>query len=245
MKRKFLTILLTLTMILSVTVPALAEDREYKISAINLIVSVTEHLNVLTRGVSESNPALEILDTDAVTMQNSFVQNNVYLDVFPDDLSYEILVTATELDNKNNAGFDTLPAAELEEFMNGLSGEFAASGNEELLSMDIYENDVTKYIHLSTHFTQDETSVYTERYYTIMNGFNYYFTLQTNDMEITGELSSILTAMVNSAQYTEVDSSLSESGLFNEVLEMLIGFGLTVLILGTILFMMTRKPKNR
>lgn len=231
-------------MIFSVTVTALAEDKEYKISAINLIVTVAEDLNVLTRGVSESNPALEILDTNAVTLQNSFVQNNIYLDVFPDDLSYEILVTATELENKENAGFDTLTDDELKEFMNRLSEEFAESDNEELLSMDIYENNLTKYIHLSTHFTSDDVSVYTERYYTIMNGFNYYFTLQTNDLEISSELSSILTAMVSSAQYTEVKSSLSESGLFNEVYEMLMGFGLTVLILGTILFMITRKPKK-
>jgi len=231
-------------MIFSVTSTAFAEDKEYKISAINLIVTVTEPLNVLTRGVSESNPALDILDTDAVTMQNSFVQNNIYLDVFPDDLSYEILVSATELGNKDNAGFDTLTDTELEEFMNRLSGDFASNENEELLFMELYENDVTKYIHLSTHFTLDDTSVYTERYYTVMNGFNYYFTLQTDNMEISSELSSILTSMVNSAQYTEVKSSLTESGLFNEVYEMFMGFGLTVLILGTILFMVTRKPKH-
>ncbi len=244
MKRKFLSVFLTIIMILSMTSTAFAEDKEYKISAINLIVTVTEPLNVLTRGVSESNPALEILDTDAVTMQNSFVQNNIYLDVFPDDLSYEILVSATELENKDKAGFNTLSDTELEEFMNRLSGDFASNENEELLFMELYENDVTKYIHLSTHFTLDDTSVYTERYYTVMNGFNYYFTLQTDNIEIGSELSSILTSMVNSAQYTEVKSSLTESGLFNEVYEMFIGFVLTVLILGTILFMVTRKPKH-
>ncbi len=244
MKRKFLSVFLTIIMILSMTSTAFAEDKEYKISAINLIVTVTEPLNVLTRGVSESNPALEILDTDAVTMQNSFVQNNIYLDVFPDDLSYEILVSATELENKDNAGFNTLSDTELEEFMNRLGGDFASNENEELLFMELYENDVTKYIHLSTHFTLDDTSVYTERYYTVMNGFNYYFTLQTDNIEIGSELSSILTSMVNSAQYTEVKSSLTESGLFNEVYEMFIGFVLTVLILGTILFMVTRKPKH-
>ncbi len=244
MNRKFLSVFLTIIMILSMTSTAFAEDKEYKISAINLIVTVTEPLNVLTRGVSESNPALEILDTDAVTMQNSFVQNNIYLDVFPDDLSYEILVSATELENKDKAGFNTLSDTELEEFMNRLSGDFASNENEELLFMELYENDVTKYIHLSTHFTLDDTSVYTERYYTVMNGFNYYFTLQTDNIEIGSELSSILTSMVNSAQYTEVKSSLTESGLFNEVYEMFIGFVLTVLILGTILFMVTRKPKH-
>lgn len=229
--------------------PAFAEDKEYKISAINLIISVQDDFNVLTRGVSESNPALEILGTNAVTMQNTFIKNNIYLDVFPDDLSYEILVTCVPLADKENAGFDTLETSAIQEYMEQLSAEFAASENTELLFMDLYENETTKYIHAGTHNVTEvssrDVSVYTERYYTVMNGFNYYFTLQTNDIEIDSELSSILTAMVNSAQYTEVKSSLSESGLFNEMFETFVGFGLTILILGTILFMLTRKPRRR
>ncbi|MCM1468415.1 MAG: hypothetical protein NC086_09720 [Alistipes sp.] len=248
MKYKFLTLFLTMMMVVSVHAAVLAEDKEYKLSAIDLIVSVDGDLNALTRGVSESNPALEILGTDAVSMQNIYIRNNIYLDVFPDDMRYEILITATELADKENAGFDTLEDAALLEYMERLNEEFAAAPNSELLSMDLYENDVTKYIHTSTLTTQElsdrTVSVYAERYYTVMNGFNYYFTLQTNDPEMGGGLSSTLTAMVNSAQYTELKSSLGESGFFNEMYEMFMGFGLTVLILGTILFLITRKPKR-
>lgn len=249
MKNHLLTLLAAALISVLINVSVLAEDKEYKISAIDLIISVQEDLNVLTRGVSESNPALEILGTNAVTMQNTFIQNNIYLDVFPDDLSYEILVTCIPLANKENEGFDTLEAAALQEYMQQLSAEFDAVENTELLFMDLYENDTTKYIHTGTHtvtqVSSRDVSVYTERYYTVMNGSNYYFTLQTNDIEIDSELSSILTDMVNGAQYTKVKSSLSESGLFNEMFEMFVGFGLTVFILGTVLFMISRKPKRR
>ena len=139
-------------------------------------------------------------------MQNSFIQNNIYLDVFPDDLSYEILVTSVPLANKESTGFDTLEDAALQEYMEQLSGELSAAENTELLFMDLYENETTKYIHTGTHtvtqVSSRDVSVYTERYYTVMKGFNYYFTLQTNDVEIDSGLSSILTAMVNRAQYT-------------------------------------------
>lgn len=249
MKNKLSTLLLAVLVSVFICVPAFAEDKEYKISAINLIVSVQDGFNVLTRGVSDSNPALEILGTSAVTMQNTFIQNNIYLDVFPDDLSYEILVTCVPLENKENAGFDTLEASALQEYMERLDAEFKAAENTELLFMDIYENNTTKYIHTGTHsvtkMSQREISVYSERYYTVMNGFNYYFTLQTNDMEIDSSLSSILSDIVNSAQYAQIKSSLSESGLFNEMMEMFVGFGLTVLILGTVLFMISRKPKRK
>ncbi len=249
MKNKLLMLLTAALISVLITIPAFAEENEYKFSAINLIISVQEDFNVLTRSVSESNPALEILGTNAITMQNSFIQNNIYLNAFPDDLSYEILVTCVPLANKENAGFDTLEASALQEYMERLNAEFAAAENTELLFIDLYENDTTKYIHTVTHsvteVSQREVSVYSERYYTVMNGFNYYFTLQTNDMEIDSALSAILTDMVNGAQYTTVKSSLSESGLFNEMFETFVGFGLTVLILGTVLFMITRKPKRK
>lgn len=249
MKNKLLMLFTAALISVLITIPAFAKENEYKFSAINLIISVQEDFNVLTRSVSESNPALEILGTNAVTMQNSFIQNNIYLNAFPDDLSYEILVTCVPLANKENAGFDTLEASALQEYMERLNAEFAAAENTELLFMDLYENDTTKYIHTGTHsvteVSQREVSVYSERYYTVMNGFNYYFTLQTNDMEIDSALSAILTDMVNGAQYTTVKSSLSESGLFNEMIETFVGFALTVLILGMVLFMITRKPKRK
>lgn len=68
MKNHLLTLLAAALISVLINVSVLAEDKEYKISAIDLIISVQEDLNVLTRGVSESNPALEILGTNAVTM---------------------------------------------------------------------------------------------------------------------------------------------------------------------------------
>lgn len=248
MRKKISTLFLTMLITASIGVTAMAEDKEYKLSAIDLIVTVDEDLNALMRNVSESSPELELLDTDAVNMLNYYIRNNIYLDVFPDDLSYEILVTSVPLADKNNAGFDTLDHTALEEYMERLKEQTAANDNTELLYMDLFENDTTKYIHTGTHYNvqapSEKVSVYTERYYTVMNGYNYYYTLQTNNLEIDSELSALLTDMVNSAQYTEVKGSLSDSGMFNELYEMFIGFGLTVLILGTILFMITRKPKR-
>ena len=120
MKNKLLMLLTAALISVLITIPAFAEENEYKFSAINLIISVQEDFNVLTRSVSESNPALEILGTNAITMQNSFIQNNIYLNAFPDDLSYEILVTCVPLANKENAGFDTLEASALQEYMERL-----------------------------------------------------------------------------------------------------------------------------
>ncbi|MDD6573270.1 MAG: hypothetical protein PUF12_12875 [Thermoflexaceae bacterium] len=244
MKKRFLTALFTSMIILSTTILVFAEEKEYSISAINLILNVTDELNVLTRNVSEGNPALEILDADAIELQNSYLQNHVYLDAFPDNLQYEILVTATDVNNSQAKNFSELSEADFMDYCDKLTEQFASSEKESLLEMKIYENDTTKYVYTYTHSTFDDVSVYAAKYYTVMNGYNYNYTLQSNDLPIDGTLSTQLKDIVDSAQYTEVKSSITESGLFMELYETFIGFGITVLVLGVLLFLLIRSTKK-
>lgn len=244
MKKRFLTALFTSMIILSASILVHAAEKEYPISAINLIVTVTDELNVLMRNVSEGNPALDILDADAIELQNSYLQNHVYLDAFPNSLQYEILITATDVNNSGARNFSELSEDDFKDYCDNLSKQYASGENETLIEMKIYENDTTKYVYTYTHSTLDDVSSYIEKYYTVMNGYNYNFTMQTNDLEIDETLSAQLKSIVDSAQYTEVKSSITDSGLFMELYETFIGFGLTVLILGFILFLLIRSTKK-
>lgn len=245
MKKRTITALLTTMITLFTTVFVYAAENEYAISAIDLIVNVSDELNVLTRNVSEGHPALQILEgANAVDLRNSFIQNNIYLNAFPDDLKYEIIITATNVNNDSAKNFSELENNEFEAYCKQLTESFESSEHEELLDISIYENDTTKYVVTHTHNTNNNISVYAKRYYTVMNGFNYNYILQTDDIEITSELEENFLEIINSANYTKVDASITESGIFMEMYETFIGFGLTVLILGTILFLSTRPTKK-
>lgn len=246
MKKRTLTAFLTAMIMLSMTVltSAAAAYSEYKISAIDLTLNVSDELNVLTRSVSESHPALEILETDAVTLRNTYSYNNIYLNAFPDDLTYEILVTSTEINNTEAVNFSDMDNSQFDEYCKTLEDAYASNENEELLELSIYENDTTKYVCTYTHSTLENVSVYAKRYYTVMNGFNYNFIIQTDDMEITPAIEEEFLSIINSAVYAPLKGSITESGLFMDMFETFVGFGLTVLILGTIIFLLNRKPKK-
>ncbi len=245
MKKKLLTLILTTMITLSLPFIIYAAEQEYSISAIDLIVKVTDELNVLTRNVTESHPALEKLgeDATATSVRTTFIQNNIYLNAFPDDLAYEVVVTASEINGENVVNFKDMADSEFTDYMNNVKAQFDASEHEELLEIDIYENSTSKYIRSYAHSTLNEASVYVTRYYTVINGYNYYFTLQTNDLEVNDTLENTLKNIVDSANYTEVKASVTESALFMEFYEMFMGFGLTVLILGIILFMLIKTSK--
>ncbi len=246
MKKNLLTLILTAMITLSLPLMIYAGQQEYSISAIDLIVKVTDELNVLTRNVTDSNPALEKLDedADAASVRTTFIQNNIYLNAFPDDLAYELVITASEINSENVVNFKDMADSEFTDYINNVKAQFDASEHEELLEIDIYENNTSKYIRSYAHSTLNDASVYVTRYYTVINGYNYYFTLQTNDLEIDDTLENTVKSVVDSANYTEVKGSVTESALFMEFYEMLMGFGLTVLILGVILFMLIRTSKT-
>lgn len=247
-KNKLYIGLTTLALSLSLTVCAFANDKEFKISAINLIVDVTDELNVITRNVANGDEELDILQADAIELQNSFIQNNVYLNAFPDDLSYEIIISSTQIHSSEpTSDFATLAIEDFDDYISSVENEFLANGTDELLDIGIYTNDTSKYVKTISHSTTNDNSIYVLKYYTVMNGFNYNYIMQTNDLEINPELTDTLLSIVDSAQYTQVQSSITESGLFMEIYQTFIGFGLTVLILGAIMFFVlksTKKPQK-
>lgn len=221
------------------------DTNEYAISSIDLKVMVPSDLNVLTRNVSSGNAALELLDADAVSLQNSYIQNHIYLNAFPDELNYEIVVSATAINTGNAVNFNELPIENFDEYTEHVKQEFEKSQTDELLDLKIYENSNGRYVLTLSHSNLNETSTYVARYYTVMNGHNYYYTLQTDGTEITEDILDKLTTIVDSAQYVEVKHSIKESALFMELWETFIGFGLTVLFLGVIIFLMIRSTKVR
>lgn len=244
MKKKLITILLTSMIILTTTVTALCATKEYKISAINLILNVSDELYAVTRNVSTGSPALDILKTDAIKLQNLYLQNDIYLDVFPEDLSYEILVTAVAANSQvadYNIASDDYFTDYMEQIRNGYNSE-----DDILIDISLYENATTKYIHTYSHNKKSDISVYVSKYHTVMNGFSYDFIIQTNDIEINenDKMNQQFLEIIDSAQFTQVKSSITESSIFMEMYETFIGFGLTVLILGVIIFLMSGKSKK-
>jgi hypothetical protein len=220
-----------------------ADEEEYAISAINLIVNVTDELNVLTRNVSDGNAALDKLDATANELLTTYTNNDIYLDVFPDDISFEILVTSTQINNTQASDFKSMEDSEFTSYMDKLSESYAASDESELLNIDIYQNTNSKYIVTAARSNVDKTDVYTLRYYTVINGYNYNFTLQSNDLSAYEGAADYIKSIVDSAQYTEVEAALTESSIFMQMLETFIGFGATILILVIILLFISRASK--
>lgn len=243
MKKRQLLIITTLLLLLLGNIQVYAGTKEYSLSAIDVILQIPDSLNVLTRNVSDGNPALSVLKSDSNTIKNSFVKNHIYLDAFPDDLSYEIMVIATPYTEKENADFAQLTENDLKPYCDSIKEKIQANEQDEFIGLDIYSNSTTKFIKTDLHNTGNDASTYIQEYQTIQNGFHYHFRLQSNAVEVNDELAKQLQSIVDSAQFTKVKASITDSSAFMNIMETLIGFALTVGVLGLFILLSTRKPK--
>ena len=201
------------------------------VSDLDVTIQVPSSLYYLTRNVSAGNEAFAVLkelddSANANDMLNYYIANDVYVDIFPEDLQYEILVHSSE-DVKD---FTQLEEADFVPYIERMRKEYEEAGIDcDCIVLD-QKNEQT-FLVTSTHSTLNNTSVYVLRLYTVVNGYNYYYVLQSNGKEIDATLEELLYDIANSAVYEHVEASITESSLFMELYETVIGFGLTILIL--------------
>lgn len=241
MKKQNILLLFTTILTLSMALTAFAAGMEYKISAINVIVTVPEGLYSLGRNVSEGNPALEILDAKPEELYAVYQQKGIYLDAFPKDLSYEIVLVATSV---TDADFIKLTEPELQEYTSTLQNEYESMENETLLSVSQYTGGSTDYLVTSSHYEDDYVTSYAMKYYTTKNGIGYNYIIQTNGDEISEEHINMINQLIDSAQYTTVSASISESPFFTMMMEYLIGGGLSIIALAFVLFLLMKSSKK-
>lgn len=240
--KKPLLLLLTTLLTMSIFITAFAAGTTQKISAINVVLTVPEGLYSLTRNVSAGNPALEILDAQPEELLGIYQQKGIYLDIFPSDLSYEIVLAASAVEDEN---FKILSEEELMDYANSLATQYENMEYETLLSVSQYTGNGTPYLVTSSFYEDSNLSSYAVKYYTVVDGIGYNYILQTNNTEITEEHTAVITGILDSAEYKEVKASVSESPFFMTIMETVIGGGLTIAALVLLLWLLTRSTKKK
>lgn len=240
--KKPLLLLLTTFLTMSIFITAFAAGTTQKISAINVVLTVPEGLYSLTRNVSAGNKALEILDAEPEELLGIYQQKGIYLDIFPADLSYEIVLAAAAVEDED---FKILSEEEVMDYANSLAAQYESMEYETLLSVSQYTGNGTPYLVTSSFYEDSIVSSYAVKYYTVVNGIGYNYILQTNGTELTEEITAVITSILDSAEYREVKASLNESPFFMTILETLIGGGLTIGALVLVLWLLTKSTKKK
>lgn len=242
----FLTVLCLCVSLLSTV--CMAADREFAFSDLNTALCINSDLYTVTRTTVSSDPALTILDVSVEELKVMLETNNVYLEAFPEDLSYEIVLSGGNAGNAKD--FSALTDEEIlaaareggasEASSDTLEGDGEKKDNDSKeASYSIETVNGIKY--LVSEITSQEAGnfYYVYRYSTVHGGIATALTLQAESKPDDKALSYFKEA-VASMEHKEVKASLTQNAYFTELTSTIIGIVLVVGILGIILFLFIR-----
>ncbi len=243
----FLTVLCLCVSLLSTV--CMAADREFAFSDLNTTLRINSDLYTVTRTTVSSDPALTILDVSVEELKVMLETNNVYLEAFPEDLSYEIVLSGgnagSAKDFSDLTDEEILAAAKEDE----TSETSSQSASEENVKKDANGTKEASYRietvngvkYLVSEITSQEAGnfYYVYRYSTVHDKTATALTLQA-EAKPDDKAISYFKEAVASMEHKEVKASLTQNAYFTELTSTLIGIVLVVGILGIILFLFIR-----
>lgn len=221
-----------------------ADSQTYSFSDLDIKVEVPTDLLVFTRNVSSANTNLELIKATADQLRVTFQQHGIYLEAIPNDVSYELLISGKSV-SKNEKDFNTLTDAQLNEGLQNYKKQCEAVQTDQIENVSIYKNDKATFYQSDVISVSNDKTVYIKKYYTVMQGKEVNFTLQSKDTPITEQQNQQLKSVVDSAVFQPVSSSIFDSPIFTELSSYFIGFLITLVVLGGIAYFLSKSTKKK
>lgn len=233
MKRKMIAMITSMLLIVSMlSTICLAATKEYSISDLNTVINLNSGLFVVTRSTTSADPALAILDVSIEQLHVMLETNNVYLEAFPEDMSFEIVLAGGEAaeDAKNFADLTD------DEIINSL--EHNENGKYSVETI----NGI-KYLVSEVSSEEPNNSYYTYKYTTVDKNIATNLTLQA-ESKPSGEVMLYFKETVNSMTRKDLKPSITENPYFMELGSTILGMTVVIGGLALILFLLIRLDKK-
>lgn len=212
---------------------AQGEGRTYEIPDLDVALEIPDFLYGATRASTSADPALNLLDISLEELKMSFSMHDIYLEAFPENLSYEIVLSGTQ-------------APEDAKDFNGLSeAEILETVTEKNKDASYHVESINGNQYLVTSLTVSDNikEAYILKYTTVRQGKSISLTLQSQQTP-TPEISRIYQDVLGSLQYREIKDSLANHPAVAELSTTLLGMAVVIGILGIVLFAFLRLEKK-
>ncbi|MDO5403543.1 MAG: hypothetical protein Q4F11_08900 [Eubacteriales bacterium] len=236
-------------LIISTSVTAMAADSTYKFSDIDLEVTIPEELICFTRSTTNNNAYLDKIGVDdAASLRASMQAANVYLEAVNKDITYELVVSSQPA-SKELPDFNNTDSQQLNKLFNEYIERYkhieADAFTEDITDSEITQHNGVYYFQTDiTNISKTKVTVYSRKYYTVMQGNVYTFSIQSKTNQLDNTMTKQLTEIVQSAKYAPVSKSIFENNIVTELLSSIITLGLPIGALALIAYLLNRTKKK-
>lgn len=242
--KSFFCALFAILLIFSVTLASYAATQTYSFSDLDIEIKVPSELAVFTRNVTSADKNLKLVDTSADELRIMFAQYGIYLEAISTDVSYELVVSGKDASN-DAKDLNTLNDSEINEGLQAYKKKCESVVTDEIMDVTTYKNNSAIFYQVDFKTLSNDVTVYARKYYTVMQGKELNFTVQSKSTVVTDEQADQLKSVVDSTVYKQIDQTITESPVFTELVGYLIGILITVVVLGGIVLLFKASTKKQ
>ncbi len=202
--KRILSAIITVLFCVAIPLSAYCSDVVYEIPELFMAVTLPDSLTIFTRDVQEDNPGLSQFGFNADSLNETYAQQNIFLDAIEDDLAYEITISMVNNENVDPA-FDLNYIDEKDDFItyieNNLKGQGATIHNSSM-----YQHKQALFAVFDCTSTLHGADVQNRIYCTIFNAQFISISLNSFSGDFS-EQTSLLTQIIDSITFSGKSAS--------------------------------------
>jgi hypothetical protein len=197
MKKRLLSLLLALVMVLGLCPTAFAANNSYRLDELGMSIEIPSDHVVFTRDIKSNDPNLSAYGLTKNGMYSLMLERNIYLNAWDEDVNYEIIVTMVD---SPLGDYSQLSDTTLSALASSLASEYESVGITYLKS-EIYQHNQAKFVKIYISQPNNGSTAYGLQYHTVYDGKAINITLQSYSGKIGSTQEAIIKKIVNSLRF--------------------------------------------
>lgn len=175
----------------------------YSVEELRMEITVPEGYYVFDVDTVEDDPDLLTWGLDGAQMAQTMKAGNIYLEIVPEDLSWELCLTMTESEEFQPIfDFNLFDDHYFDRMMNELPEEYGKMGLN-IQNWSLWQGKQAKFVIIDTSQGADGGEVLRKQFYTIYNGQAINLTMISYIGAITDEMEELQKTVAESIHFTE------------------------------------------
>ena len=221
-----LCMLLLLINIMCVSVSVSAQGETYEIPEMSMSFELPSYLNVISKGIKQNDVLFTSGDFDYIQTMSVIRDNNDYYLIYDKDKTFtiEVKISDTEF------GFDNMSKASDKKLQSSIE---ALQRNSGVISADVYDSGLYKFIDVSESTNEGSNTVFTEKLITTYNKQDLSIIISSINDKPTETEHNLIKGMADSVKFPEesvLDLSVLSPTLIGAFILLMVGFAAVVFI---------------
>jgi hypothetical protein len=175
----------------------------YRLKDMPILVRIPSYMHVIGRERVSNEERLKSMGVDIASIRSLFEESNIYLDIMPPDLSYEINITIVK--ERDFKTFSQFSDADLQIIAQSVMAVLRGFNNDGIKSAfrDVYKINGMSFLVIDTEKIQGDTVLNSRQYYTVQDGMVITINWRSFFMAINSEQANILKNIVGNIIFVQ------------------------------------------